>query len=150
VLKVDRNLADNVLHITPQEKIHWGKYGDLWGQAIDPLLPIYLPAISVMVIPNRVGEIWRRMCVSLAWKKKTYRGFLSDDINRIRVWQLLSEIPIFYFGHSVFLLRMFTEMWSLRKIRPNLGGVLKQIFLTENNTIVESSLFLGFGNSITF
>jgi hypothetical protein len=49
VLKaVDLNLADNVLHITPQEIIQWRlNLCDLEGQAIDPLLPIHLPSISL-------------------------------------------------------------------------------------------------------
>jgi hypothetical protein len=31
--------------------------------------------------------------------KKASRVFLSDDINRIRVWKLVFEIYIFYFGY---------------------------------------------------
>jgi hypothetical protein len=47
VLKViDLNLVDNVLHINPQEKIHWVKSGDLRGQVIGPNSVINLLSIK--------------------------------------------------------------------------------------------------------
>jgi hypothetical protein len=62
---VDLNLIDNVLRITPQEKIKWVKPGDLGGQAIGPPLPDpSLSHLSVQVIPKIVAEMWRSMRVS--------------------------------------------------------------------------------------
>jgi hypothetical protein len=44
---VDLNMLDNVLHITPHEKIQLINSGYLGCQAIGPLLPIHHPAISL-------------------------------------------------------------------------------------------------------
>jgi hypothetical protein len=71
------------------------KSDDLGGQAGGPPLPIHLPAVSLQVILNMVAEMWRRMRISQVWKN--WRVFLTDDINRIRVWQLVSEIQFFLF-----------------------------------------------------
>jgi hypothetical protein len=71
VLKVvAHNLVDNVLHITPQEKIHWGliwkrRRPSDWSISADPF-PSHL---SVQVIPNMVTEMWQCMYVSQAQKQ---------------------------------------------------------------------------------
>jgi hypothetical protein len=92
VLKlVDFNLIGNVLHITLQKysmRLNWWpRRPSDWSNSAD-LSPSHL---SVQAIPDMVAEMWRRMRVSRAWKN-TFRVLLFDDINRIRVWQLLSEL----------------------------------------------------------
>lgn len=75
---IDLNLVDSVLHITPQEKIQWQpRRPSNWSTSANS----YPSHLSVQVIPNMMAEMWQRMRVSWAWKKETYRVFLSNDIN---------------------------------------------------------------------